>query len=360
MENQTSPIVKHRLFLINVVIIFTSIVGILSILEVARGVGFHESNIQHLGLTSEFKERVSQLENGSTAELGEIRRLLAEIRKEPVSCLNSINPALEFGLNMLNTQGIIKVCKEDIAILDKATALIPQYENGDISATEFVTTLKEYGDIMHSHSFEFRPLVSKTVDVLLIVAGIILALKGVAVSLISINSSRSIIEQFNSVVNIEKKLRISNKELNRSIKVLEDQKREIKKAQKTAEHNALHDTLTKLPNRRYLDTYLKEVYLSRNAIAVLHVDIDGFKQINDTRGHHAGDFVLNVVADRLLKTVESDAFTARVGGDEFIISIPLDTMQSHEAKVDRIATELVAEMQRPVLYQGDFHTMTRH
>ena len=90
MDSQSNPVVKRRLLIINIVIIFTSIVGILSILEVVRGVGFHESNIQHLGLTSEFKERVSQLERGSKAELGEIHRLLGEIRKEPESCLSSI------------------------------------------------------------------------------------------------------------------------------------------------------------------------------------------------------------------------------------------------------------------------------
>ena len=352
MDSQSNPVVKRRLFLINIVIIFTSIVGILSILEVVRGVGFHESNIQHLGLTSEFKERVSQLERGSKAELGEIHRLLGEIRKEPESCLSSINPILKFGLTMIKTQDIISICKEDIAILDKAAALIPMYEQGDISQLEFVSSLKKYGDTMHGHSFEFRPLVSKTVDVLLIIAGLILALKGLAVSIISIKSSRSIIEQFNSVANMEQKLRISNKELERSVTVLEDQKREIEETQKTAEYNALHDTLTTLPNRRYLDRYLSDAYQSKQPFAVLHIDIDGFKQINDTRGHHAGDFVLNVVADRLLKTVDASTFVARVGGDEFIIVVALNTEQEHNEKIDRIASQLVTEMQSPVKYQG--------
>jgi len=133
---------------------------------------------------------------------------------------------------------------------------------------------------MHGHSFEFRPLVSKTVDILLIIAGLILALKGLAVSLISITSSRSIMAQFNSIMTMDQKLRESNKELNHSVEELEYQKCEIEKAQKTAEYNALHDILTKLPNRRYLDSYLSDIKHSDKAIALLHIDIDGFKQIN--------------------------------------------------------------------------------
>jgi len=316
MNKQANPLVKRRLLLINIVIILTSVVGILSILEVARGVGFHESNIQHLGLTSEFKELVGEIEHGSTAELDELKHLLSEIRKEPETCLNSINPVLEFGLNMLNTQNIIGICEEDLAVLDQASALIVTYENGNLKPIEFITSLEEYGDVLHGHSFQFRPLVSKTVDILLIIAGIILALKGLAVSLISIISSRSIMAQFDNIMSMEQSLRNSNEDLNYSVKVLEDQKLEIEKAQKQAEYYALHDALTKLPNRRYLENHLADARIANKTIAVLHIDIDGFKQINDTRGHHAGDHVLNVVADRLLRTVDEHTFVARVGGDE--------------------------------------------
>jgi len=115
MDNHSKPVVKRRLLLINIVIILTSVIGILSILEVARGVGFHESNIQHLGLTSEFNKLVGQMKLGSNAELGEIKHLLSEIRKEPMSCLDSINPVLEFGLKVINTQNIINICEEDLA-----------------------------------------------------------------------------------------------------------------------------------------------------------------------------------------------------------------------------------------------------
>jgi len=352
MNNQANPLVKRRLLLINIVIILTSVVGILSILEVARGVGFHESNIQHLGLTSEFKELAGKLEHGSTAELGELKHLLGEIRKEPEYCLNSINPALEFGLNMLNTQNIIGICEEDLAVLDQASALIKTYESGNITPAEFVKSLEEYGDVLHGHSFEFRPLVSKTVDVLLIIAGIILALKGLAVSLISIVSSRSIMAQFESIMNMEQSLRNSNKELNDSVKVLEDQKQEIEKAQKQAEYNAMHDALTKLPNRRYLENHLANARMTNKTIAVLHIDIDGFKQINDTRGHHAGDYVLNVVANRLLETIDEHTFVARVGGDEFVVVIPLASSQQISLAIDPIATKVVSVMQCPVNYQG--------
>jgi len=352
MENQPNPVVKRRLLLINIVIILTSVVGILSILEVARGVGFHESNIQHLGLTSEFKERVGRLKGGSTTELDEIRSLLAEIRKEPQSCLDSISPLLAFGLNLLNTHGIIGICKEDIRVIDKAVALIPVYEKGDLSRENFVRVFEEYGEILHGHSFQFRPLVSKTVDILLIVAGIILVLKGVAVFLISLLSSRSIMLQFDNIMAIEQKLRISNQELNQTVSILEDKNIEIEKAHKKAEYNALHDALTKLPNRRYLDRYLSECERNSIKLTILHIDIDGFKQINDTRGHHAGDYVLQVVADRLLNSIDEHSVVARVGGDEFVIVVPLDKPLVSNSNIEAIATNLVTKMQHPVDYKG--------
>ena len=94
-------------------------------------------------------------------------------------------------------------------------------------------------------------------------------------------------------------------------------------AQQDAAHAATHDTLTGLPNRALLYDRLHHAVAttarSRQAMAVVFVDLDGFKQINDTHGHHAGDELLRQVAQRLAAAVRIGDTLARWGGDEFVV-----------------------------------------
>lgn len=91
-------------------------------------------------------------------------------------------------------------------------------------------------------------------------------------------------------------------------------------------HLAYHDTLTRLPNRRLLIDRLEQALRSaqRNGdrVALLLLDLDGFKQVNDRHGHAAGDRVLEAVACRLKKTVRDADTVARMGGDEFVVLLP--------------------------------------
>ncbi len=87
-----------------------------------------------------------------------------------------------------------------------------------------------------------------------------------------------------------------------------------------------HDALTQLPNRRAFEARLDQV--ARNAqesgteAALLLIDIDYFKHVNDTLGHAAGDTLLRAIAERLRKSVRGDDFVARIGGDEFAVILP--------------------------------------
>jgi diguanylate cyclase (GGDEF)-like protein/PAS domain S-box-containing protein len=88
---------------------------------------------------------------------------------------------------------------------------------------------------------------------------------------------------------------------------------------------ALHDPLTGLANRRLLadriSLAIAHARRNRSAMAVLYLDLDGFKQINDTLGHDAGDDLLNRVGERLVAEVREVDTVARVGGDEFVIAL---------------------------------------
>ncbi|WP_404406482.1 EAL domain-containing protein [Pelagibacterium halotolerans] len=128
---------------------------------------------------------------------------------------------------------------------------------------------------------------------------------------------------------------------------------ELETAKARIEHNALHDPLTGLPNRRYLDEILdmhaRDDTQPRVEFSILHIDLDRFKQINDTLGHAAGDAMLIHAAEILKSSVRRDDFVARIGGDEFVI-LCIDRKASDELK--RLSERIIEAMRQPVTYQG--------
>ena len=115
------------------------------------------------------------------------------------------------------------------------------------------------------------------------------------------------------------------------------------------EHLALHDALTGLPNRRLLEdrmaNMLERAERNHSHAAILVVDLDGFKQINDTHGHAVGDEFLREVALRLGKVVRKADTLARSGGDEFTVLVS-DILQPNGAKI--LAQKLQSELDRPI------------
>ncbi|NRR29619.1 diguanylate cyclase [Oxalobacteraceae bacterium] len=99
--------------------------------------------------------------------------------------------------------------------------------------------------------------------------------------------------------------------------------KELAQYSKQQQELALHDPLTGLPNRRLLEdriaTTLQHAVRQQSKAAVMYLDLDGFKAINDTHGHACGDEILKQVAQRLVGNSRKDDTVARVGGDEFVI-----------------------------------------
>ncbi|ARJ67307.1 chemotaxis protein [Magnetospirillum sp. ME-1] len=111
---------------------------------------------------------------------------------------------------------------------------------------------------------------------------------------------------------------------------------------------AEHDALTGLANRSHFEASLAmtlaEARENRDQVALLYVDLDGFKQVNDTMGHAAGDTVLASVAKRLHEVVRADDLVARLGGDEFAVVI---SCLHRESDAQAIAEKIVARMSDP-------------
>ena len=124
-------------------------------------------------------------------------------------------------------------------------------------------------------------------------------------------------------------------------------------AQEALTHNALHDPLTGLPNRSLLLDRI-EVALARSArigksVAVLFLDLDRFKLINDSRGHAVGDEVLREVAERLRAAVRPSDTVGRLGGDEFVV-ICEDGVAAWEATV--LGERLIRTLEMPFQVEG--------
>jgi diguanylate cyclase (GGDEF)-like protein len=116
-------------------------------------------------------------------------------------------------------------------------------------------------------------------------------------------------------------------------------------------HEAAHDSLTGLPNRTALRLRLSELLRAPTAghLAVLLMDLDDFKSINDTLGHHHGDALLQHVADLLRAAVPADALVSRLGGDEFAVVVP--DVVDHDGALT-ISEELLAALRSPVTVDG--------
>ncbi|MGH9617736.1 MAG: diguanylate cyclase domain-containing protein, partial [Acidobacteriaceae bacterium] len=119
------------------------------------------------------------------------------------------------------------------------------------------------------------------------------------------------------------------------------------------EHLALHDALTGLPNRRLLEdrlgNMLERAERNHTRAAILVVDLDGFKRINDAHGHAVGDEFLREAASRLGKVVRKADTLARSGGDEFTVLVS-DVLQTNGAEV--LAQKLQLELARPIVVRN--------
>ena len=132
-----------------------------------------------------------------------------------------------------------------------------------------------------------------------------------------------------------------------------------RKQARMLEELALNDPLTGLANRRLLTDRMAMalVHARRNnsAMAVVYLDLDGFKQINDTLGHGVGDILLKMVAERLLATVRAEDTVARPGGDEFILALWHVSGSDYAATVAARAIEALAQ---PYDIEGHVVTIT--
>jgi diguanylate cyclase (GGDEF)-like protein len=140
---------------------------------------------------------------------------------------------------------------------------------------------------------------------------------------------------------------------------LESWQTHLQSENETLAHQASHDSLTGLPNRAFFEGRLIRALRNANKlneqVAVLFLDSDRFKEINDGFGHAAGDAVLVAVANRVRAQLREDDLVARLGGDEFAVLLtPLHKIEDAEWIADKIITS----MEVPIPLPGSIQVLT--
>ena len=137
---------------------------------------------------------------------------------------------------------------------------------------------------------------------------------------------------------------------------LSERERQLEAMNRQAEIQALHDHLTQLPNRRFLDRRLAELARSRRPFpGLIQLDLDGFKDVNDQYGHAVGDTLLTQIADRFRAVLKPHDFLARIGGDEFVVlCLPDDPTPRFDAReyLEETARRLIECVSHPFLVAG--------
>ncbi|MEM7492374.1 MAG: GGDEF domain-containing protein [Pseudomonadota bacterium] len=115
-------------------------------------------------------------------------------------------------------------------------------------------------------------------------------------------------------------------------------------------HQATHDQLSSLGNRNRLQQFFRELGPAKTKYDFLLIDLDGFKSINDTFGHNAGDYVIKAAAARLKEVTEADDMLIRLGGDEFLVVAP--SSETSLQKMNEYGTRLIEIISRPYPANG--------
>ena len=230
-----------------------------------------------------------------------------------------------------------------------------------------LSLVQEFANLQQSHNQQALAATSeefRQADRLLLIIGFVTLLLSALVAAFVLQRtkgmmsalSRSNAELRDAGERLEERVAERTAELRRLNEKLLSEINERRSAERKLAFMATHDDLTKLPNRALFNEHLQHAMAraqrAKTRLALFFVDLDGFKRINDTLGHEAGDQVLREVASRLKSGVRAQDLVARLGGDEF--TLLLEDID-HPANAATLAAKVIELVSRPIALADQMH-----
>lgn len=275
--------------------------GFVQLAKVAR---FHELNALHLQATHALSEQLGANDVAHELNLQALRAALERVRAQPLHCLREVGPFERIEIHWLGGASLLHLCERDLALAEQTLAAVAAQQAGTLDQaalrrqlTAAATNFRANSDAFVAPVAAFGQRLARMVlyGMLVFTTVAIVAVLGI------VHQVRLTIAQLQAA--------------NLSLAQSEGRNRQL----------ALYDSLTGLPNRSlFLDRVHQAIAFTRRSntsLALMFVDLDRFKDINDSRGHGAGDQLLKAISERLQSVVRSSDTVARLGGDEFAVIV---------------------------------------
>ncbi len=282
-------------------ILIFGVMATLGVIQMAQVAYLHKLNALHLRATLALNLAMQAPEFGPD-RVAAVRDLLVQIRSYPQECLQSLGFDERLMIRWAGAGTLIRLCEDDLRLAELTLGRLDAFARGELSAVEMLPELRRTCAQFTAHSNAFLAPVSavgRRIGEVVLAATILLGL--IATALVWA-IARSI---------------------NRSVVLMEETTQALSRSERHNRHLAEYDSLTGLPNRHLFGERLQQavarVQSGGGEFSLLFIDLDRFKDVNDSMGHRAGDELLKRVAERLPVALALGDTVARLGGDEFAL-----------------------------------------
>ena len=156
--------ISRKLMIIVVLTIFEISLTLFSMFEILQGAKFHQLNMLHLKYISEFSEQVMLTDDVDDLDTEKLRKVIYDIRQQPIDCLAQINGIEKFIMRRIGTYEAIELCEKDIVDANEGLKLIDSFVRNEISWQEFFVKLGSVSNILNQNSIDFEEPIVKTVE----------------------------------------------------------------------------------------------------------------------------------------------------------------------------------------------------
>lgn len=309
--------------------------SIFTIIHISKGARIHQLNSRYIQYVTDLSDQLDYPESHPPS-LHQILDTLYKIRQQADSCLSMTNSLDRMAMDFIGTSEAINLCKINLGqsnvVINRLKKQIESNPNNYMLDKPTHDYLLDIPGVLQTYSSRFESLIDKTVEFTITVALWFITPFSLLVFVISFTIIRSVTRnarQYRETAEALAESEIQNRAL------------------------AYYDSLTRLPNRNLLSDRLEQILLTArregSSFALIFVDLDRFKHVNDTLGHVAGDELIKQAADRIKSGLRASDTLSRFGGDEFVIILP--NLRS-TCDASTVAKKIIHEVAKPFSLEG--------